>query len=231
MPQDWPSRRIQEAMNMPAQVCHLSEVAVPTQSEVADRFRDLYPELLSRACRIAARERDPEEVVQELLSFAWSNFSSTARKGRWLTASQLSWVGMKRVRGEGCSLGSKRSTTDALSPICLRKKRTRIYHLSAMADAAVPKGIRVRFHEVITQGCHGPAEAAAVRLDWCSLRSGLPLQQRRVLDGLAAGRGTNEIAEKLRVSASRVSQIKTDLGRAVAGFFASTLPTSLGGAR
>lgn len=44
-------------------------VAVPSRQEIEERFRDLYPELLSRACTIAARERDPEEVVQELLSF------------------------------------------------------------------------------------------------------------------------------------------------------------------
>jgi DNA-directed RNA polymerase specialized sigma subunit len=43
------------------------------------------------------------------------------------------------------------------------------------------------------------------------------------LDGLTAGRGTNEIAERLKLSASRISQIKTELAKAVVSFFGEAL--------
>jgi hypothetical protein len=216
---------------MPAQVCRLSEVAVPSQTDISARFRDLYPELLSRACRIADRERDPEETVQELLSFAWSNFSSAARRGKWLTPSQLSWVGMKRIRGEGCSLGSRRSKTDALAPGCRMRGRSKIVYLSTMNERRADDPCRRQFDEVIIQGQRDPGEQAITRLDWSALRHRLPGRLRRILDGLVAGESNGQIAKALGISAPRAFQLKQQLRTAISTFFGNALPTSLEGVR
>lgn len=199
-------------------------VAVPTQQEIADRFREIYPELLSRAVAIAAKERDSEEVVQEILSFSWWNYQSAARRGKSLTASQLAWVGMRRVRGEGCSLGSPRTKTDALSPGCRMRGRSRIVYLSSMDERRADDPCRRQFDQAIITGQRNPANEAAVKIDWTALRRQLPGRLRRLLDGIAVGRGTCEIARRLRVSPGRVCQLKDQLRVAVANFFGANLP-------
>jgi hypothetical protein len=184
----------------------------------------LYPELLSRACAIGARERDPEEVVQEILGFSWWNYAQAARKGRWLTAGQLAFIAMRRVRGEGSSLGSRRTKTDALSPACRMCGRSKILYLSNLGQGDHSRRLNALFDQAISQGQRNPANEAAVKIDWGALRSALPSRLQRVLDDLVAGRGTCEIAKRLRLSPGRICQLKVELGRSVAGFFGSSLP-------
>jgi hypothetical protein len=199
-------------------------VVVPSQQEIEERFRSLYPELLSRACAIAAHERDPEEAVAEIMGFSWWNYQQAALRGRWLSPGQLAWVAMQRVRGEACSLGSPRSSTDVMAPACQRRRRANVIPLSSLSERCAEDPCRKRFGEVIGQGQRNPADEAATRIDWKALRADLPGRLRCVLDGLVAGRGTSEIAKRMRLSPARISQLKQELGAAVVGFFSSTLP-------
>lgn len=121
-------------------------------------------------------------------------------------------------------MGSPRSRTDVLSPGCQRRRRANVISLSAFDEGLRPGRLQHRFDEVIIEGQRNPADEAAVRIDWQALRTALPGRLRRVLDGLAIGRGTSEIAKRLRLSPARVSQIKADLASAVAGFFGDALP-------
>jgi hypothetical protein len=176
---------------------------------------------MSRARAIAATTPDPEETVQELMAYAWWNHQQSARKGRWLSAGQLAWVGMKRIR-VGAVLGSSRTASDVMAPACQRQGRARIIHLSTMDGRGVDDPIRQQFDQVIGQGLRSiPAEVAA-RIDWASLRAVRPDRQRRVLDHLAIGRTPSEIAKRLRVSPSRVTQIKNQLAESVMSFFGQT---------
>jgi hypothetical protein len=209
---------------MVSQLCRSEDSVGLLQNQITERFLELHPELLSRACAIAARSNDPEEVVQEILAFSYWNFSQAARKGRWLTAGQLAYIARRRVRGEGCTLGSSRTKTDVLSTGCRRLKRSNVLYLSGFAGSAYPDRLQDRFDEVVSQGQRNPADQAITRIDWGTLRSALSDRLKQVLDGLVAGRGTCEIAKHLRVSPARVTQLKDELGQVVAEFFVSTMP-------
>ena len=62
-----------------------------------------------------------------------------------------------------------------------------------------------------------PFEEMRARIDWAYVGSRCTLTQRRVLEMLAEGFTTNEISERLHLSAGRISQIKrTELAAIVA---------------
>ena len=212
---------------MPTTAVRAVPVEVPSHQEIEARFHALLPELRSRALAIAAASRgDPDEVLAEVIGFAWYDHRQSALKGRWLTGSQLAWYGRLRVR-EGHSLGSRRSKSDILSLACQRKGRAKIVSLSTMDERRADDPCRQQFDRLIGENQPSiPAEVAA-RIDWSSLRHQLPGRLRRILDGLIAGEGTGQIARSLGVSAARVCQQKDQLRAAVAGFFGNALPVYL----
>jgi hypothetical protein len=198
--------------------------AIPSPAEIEARFLVLLPELRTRALEIAAASRtDPDEVLAEVMGFAWYDYRQSALKGRWLAAEQMAWYGRLRVR-EGHSLGSRRSKCDILSPSCQRKGRSKVVYLSNLIERRSDDPYRRQFDQIIGQGQRNPGDEAAVKIDWQTLRHRLPRRLRSVLDGIVTGRGTSEIARQLQVSPARVCQLKEQLAATVTGFFGGVLP-------
>ncbi len=71
------------------------------------------------------------------------------------------------------------------------------------------------WHEVLLEDKHaGPAEVAAMRLDFAAWLKSLPGRLRRIAEFLAMGETTTAAAGKFRVSAGRISQIRKELHQA-----------------
>jgi hypothetical protein len=59
----------------------------------------------------------------------------------------------------------------------------------------------------------GPAETAAVRLDFEAWLSRMPARRRRIAESLATGSCTRDVARQFNVSSGRISQIRNEFFR------------------
>jgi hypothetical protein len=76
------------------------------------------------------------------------------------------------------------------------------------------RSVEGQWQEILVEDNHaGPADIARVRIDFASFLRSLPLRLRRVAKFLSKGETTNAAAEKFRVSAGRISQIRKELQR------------------
>ena len=110
--------------------------------------------------------------------------------------------------------GSDRSS-DALSPVA------RVRHAFAVRPLRDPTPVIDQQHEndaelaeALSGDTRTPVPAqVAFRLDFPRWRSGFGRRARAVLDALAAGGRTNEVARELGLSPARVSQMRREFER------------------
>lgn len=204
----------------------------PGVAAVQRRFETLLPELASRAAAIAksvaCNAVDQEEAVAEVVAHAWLNFSSAAKRGKWLAAGQLAWVAWQAVRtGRPAAGGS--SITDVLDPRLQRLRRARVISMTPWLRSRPKLGaagtMRERAEETLVARAIAasvrtdPGVRARLRIDWAAFTRRQPLRFQRMLLDLCVGRGNAEIARRLGVTAGRATQLRADLGREVAVFF------------
>lgn len=68
------------------------------------------------------------------------------------------------------------------------------------------------WREILLEDKHaGPSEIVRIKLDFAAWLRSLPLRLRRIAKFLAAGETTSAAAEKFRLSAGRISQMRREL--------------------
>ena len=205
----------------------------PTDAEIQEKFLALLPEL---NCRVKAigknvNRHDYEEVAAEAMAMAWRNFRAKARRGTWLNATQLAWYSWAWVRSARRIAGG--SATDVHDEQCQRRGRAKIISISTLMQprrkmrgdvTPMPDRLQKDFERAI-EGRHkeSPLQRAATRIDWRALSKTLSPRLRTLLKRLSRGDRPGQIAVSFGVSPCRISQLISELQRAVVEFFGGEL--------
>jgi len=172
-------------------------------------FLSLMPTIACHA-RIAFRSRTGDErddLIQETIANAALAFLRLVELGRQSLAypSVLARYGIAQVL-DGRRVGGRLRIGDVLSPYCHRKKGVVVERLDKH-DA-----VERAWQEVLVEDRQaGPADIAAYRIDFGDWLRSLPRQKRRIAATLALGETTSATAEKFRLSAGRISQVRREL--------------------
>ncbi|MCY3019182.1 MAG: hypothetical protein NTW87_09170 [Planctomycetota bacterium] len=192
----------------------VSLLAVMSDAEIEAEFEKITGELASRIEACVARARDPDEARQELWAFCWRDFRQAAIHDRILPAGQLVWFGWRWLKA-GRSIAGHESVTEPHSPLCQRRGRARVIHLSALScskrQQVLPDSTIQNITEALTTSEKDqPDVRAAMRLDWAAFSRQLPVRLRKILRWLSIGATKTWIARRLNVTNGRVSQLLTD---------------------
>ena len=151
------------------------------------------------ACPDARADR-----VAETVALAWKSFAALSGRGRApgrfvttlsLRASQAVKAGRRLARSD--------SARDALSPVA------RARHGFAVGRLPHPRCDDPRLAEALADDTRTPVpDQAAFRLDYPRWRAGFRPRARAVLDALAGGERTGDVARRFGISPGRVSQLR-----------------------
>jgi hypothetical protein len=198
-----------------------------TQTDICTAFEKLMPELERRLHLNARLYPDHDEAFSEMLAGSWINFAQKAKRGVLLNACALAWIA--RIRFQAGRVICGFTTADALGEKTAQLGRSRVMLLGELTATKpqwklAPSEIRRITMALSTSERERPVNRAAIRLDWASLAERLDLRLRQVLEGLVIGDNRTALAKKLKVSASRITQLIRDLKREIVAFFGENLP-------
>jgi len=172
-----------------------------------DRFLQFLPTIREQAeyafRRVPFEAR--EELVQEVVAMAYRMFHRLAMKGKMKLAypTPLAQFSIRNVRA-GRRIGSPRNKHDVISRSVPARNGVAIKPL----DRFNPR--TGRWREVLVEDrTAGPAEIAAARIDWAAWLRSMSRRQRAIASLLARGETTGAVARKYRISAGRISQLRT----------------------
>ena len=172
-----------------------------------DRFLQFLPTIREQAeyafRRVPVEAR--EELVQEVVAMAYRMFHRLAIKGKMKLAypTPLAQFSIRNVRA-GRRIGSPRNKHDVTTRSVPAENGFAIKPL----DRFNPR--TGRWHEVLVEDrTAGPAEIAAARIDWAAWLRSMSRRQRAIASLLARGETTGAVARKYRISAGRISQLRT----------------------
>jgi hypothetical protein len=174
-----------------------------------DQFLVLLPAIRRHARRafrhlgVEARE----ESVTATLAHAWAAFVRLCAVGRAETIypTPLATYAVARVR-EGRSIGNPLNARDVTSIRCRRQYGVQIESLD---DGDY------EWREIVVEDRRaGPADIAAIRLDFTAWLDSLSSRDRRMAEILATGESTKQAAGRVGVSVGRVSQLRHKLHEA-----------------
>jgi hypothetical protein len=145
-----------------------------------------------------------EESVNAAVAHAWAGFVRLCELGRaeMVYPSPLATYAIARVR-EGRSVGNPLNARDITSTRCRRQYGVQIESLDDGDD---------EWREIVVEDRRaGPADIAAVRLDFTAWLNSLSHRDRRMAEILATGESTRLAAGRVGVSVGRVSQLRRKL--------------------
>src|SRR5262249_28639257 len=191
----------------------------PTVADPQTRFLAHLPRFRAHARSAFRHVRCPDtraDLTAETLALAWRHFAALALRGRRPEAfvTTLALRCSQAVRAGRRLAGSDRSS-DALSPVARVRHRFTVRPLGDPTAVTGPvPGDGEELAEALSGNTRTPVPAqVAFRLDFPRWRSGFGPRARAVLDALAAGGRTNEVARELGLSPARVSQMRREFER------------------
>jgi len=176
------------------------------------RFERILPRIRLMALR-AFGDHDYElrhELTAEVVARAYVAFLRLARQGKAHTryAVPLAMFSIRQVKS-GRRMGSKLNIKDVSSEHAGINKGITLARLDRYnRRKAVWKEI------VVEDKKSGPAEIAAMRIDFDAWLGTLDRREQRIAKTLAAGETTNATARKFGTSPSRISQMRSQLKHA-----------------
>ena len=199
------------------------EAVATTRTDANARFLELLPQI-RRTVRFGLRRAPPhvrEEALCECIATAYCAFTRLVERGKAerAYATVLATFALRRFRG-GRPVGGRRRSRDVLSDYAQRRHGIAIVSLSE-----TPR--ENQWEEFLLEDrTAGPAEIAAVRLDFRAWLERLPPTKRSLATRLAAGAGTAEAAHCLGVSCARISQLRGELAASWQQFQTERLATA-----
>ena len=172
--------------------------------------------LLPRICqyaRFAFRGLDPEskqEAIQSVVTGALNAYVRLVQLGKAdiAYATPLAMYAIRQYR-DGRRLGCRLNVRDISSLYAQKRKGIVLQRLDKFdTDEGVWKEILIADKTV------GPAELAATRIDFPAWLRTLKPRDRRIALKLATGETTGRVARMFKVSAGRISQLRTEFKRA-----------------
>ena len=176
-------------------------------NEIAPLIRGAVP----RVVRPVGCE-DAEELVQDALCTAAQMIEASERSGKKLFPSSIAFYAIQRAKvGRRSGYAGE---MDAMS------SAARLRCLVGVETMELPVGAEdaeeYTLHDALADPhAEDPAQVAARELDWSELLEDMNQRDVAILK-MAAGQVTNgELSRRWRITASRVSQIKRELGRQI----------------
>jgi len=171
------------------------------------QFLKMLPKIRRQAW-IAFRGRDVEsrhELTQEVIANAYCAFVRLVRRGKQAVAfpTPLAQFAIRQVLA-GRRVGSQLNKHDLLSPYARKIQGFTIERIDRHGE---PTGA---LHQLLVEDRQaGPAEIASARIDVAAWLGSLSKRQRQIAKTLALGASTSEVARQYRLSAGRVSQLRS----------------------
>lgn len=184
----------------------------PISTEHRQQFLKMLPKIRLHA-RVAFRHLDPEakqEAIQDVICNAWKAFVALVNRGKadLAYATPLAMYGVRQHRDHR-RVGAKLNIRDVLSSYCQNRKHLTVERLDRFDHKEDV------WLEVLLEDRHaGPFDIVRTKLDFAGWLRSLPVRLRRIAKFLANGGTTSDAAEKFRVSAGRISQIRRELKEA-----------------
>ena len=148
-----------------------------------------------------------EEVIQEMVALCWKWFVRLAERGRDATRfpSALATFAARAVRS-GRRVCGQEKAKDALSPLAQQRQGFAVGKLPACSTLNGSP-----LEEALRDNTRSPVdEQVAFRLDFPAWLLTLPRRDRRLVEGMALGHRTLDLARKFRLSPGRVSQLRRE---------------------
>lgn len=165
---------------------------------------------IARHARIAFRNRrgdDRDDMIQEVIANAAVAFMRLVELGKADLAypTVLARYGVAQAL-EGRRVGNRLRIGDVLSAYCQKKKGVVVERLDKFDD---DDGA---WQEIVVEDRTAtPADIARVHIDFDAWLASLSRRNRRIAETLAVGNRTGDVARKFKLSAGRVSQLRTEL--------------------
>jgi hypothetical protein len=147
-----------------------------------------------------------EEMISEVVANVYQAFARLVERGKEPRAFDgLIWYGIRQVRC-GRRVGGAANVQDLTSPRARFRSGVRIHSLEAC------DGNGESWQEALVEHRQaGPAETAAVRIDFAQWLRSLDERQQMIADALGRGEEPSQIAQLLGLSRGRVSQLRHGL--------------------
>ncbi len=149
------------------------------------------------------------EAIQGVLCYACCVIARLAELGKLdlCYASVLARYGVAQVK-EGRQLGGQMNCQDVASPSCRWRHGVEVERLDQFDRRTQT------WREVLVEDrSAGPADVAAMRIDFGRWLGMLSARDRQIAEALGAGHSTVDVAERFGVSASRVSQLRREFAQ------------------
>ena len=163
-----------------------------------------------------------EDCVCEAVALCWVWFVRLVRKGRnpdtFMTA--LATYGAKAVHGGRRACGQERAR-DVLSRRCQRRHGFTVAAFQDAADAADPMGGALA--DALSDNTRTPVpDQVQFRCDFAAWKHRLPDMKGRLVDLLALGHRTKDLAAAFGLSEGRISQLRKEFNADYAAFCEGT---------
>jgi len=172
-------------------------------------FEEMIP-VIERHARVSFLHLNPEareEAIQEVICNACQAYARLVEIGKTelAYASVLASFGVSQTR-EGRKVGNSLNVRDISSDYCRQRKNLileRLDHYDSEENA---------WNEILVEDKHaGPAQTAAVRIDFAAWLKTLKPRTRKIARFLSLGHKTKDTAKKFGMSEGRVSQLRLEL--------------------
>jgi hypothetical protein len=188
----------------------LSRTTDPAPEDLHARFLLILPRIELHGRVYFRHLRCPhrkEDAVQEMVALCWKWFVRLDERGRDATRfpSALATFAAKAVRGGRRLTGMERAK-DALSPLAQQRQGFAVVKLP---DRGTLNGTPLE--EALRDNTRSPVdEQVCFRLDFPVWLLTLARRDRRLVEGMALGHRTLDLARKFRLSPGRVSQLRRE---------------------
>ncbi len=180
---------------------HTAFLAMVPATEAHAKFALQY--LCAGVCRRRRSRRSPATAC-----VAFGKWLVELNKAELAYPSALARFAVAQTK-DGRKVGGRLNVRDVSSPYCQRKKGVTVDRLDSFDSR------NEAWLEVLLEDRHaGPAEVAAMRVDFSAWLKCLPRRLRKIATFLANGETTTAAAKRFRVSPGRISQIRMQLLRA-----------------
>ena len=172
-------------------------------------FMAMLPQIESHA-QLAFRNFGAEargEAVQEVVCNACAAFARLVELNKTAVAYPTAFArfGVAQTK-DGRKVGGRLNIRNVSSPYCQRKKGITVDRLDRFDKQ------EEAWLEVLLEDRHaGPAEVAAMRMDFAAWLQLLPRRLRRIATFLAGGETTTAAAQRFHLSLGRISQLRKEL--------------------
>ena len=192
-------------------ICRTSAKPRSAVTQWQAAFLALLPTVESVARLYFRHVRSPDaklDRLAEATAVAWSWYLRLVQRGRDpalfpVTFSQLA----ARSVASGRRLCGQERARDALSPVCQRRR--------GFVVAPLPDGTAMVgnvFDDALADNTRTPVpDQVQFRLDFPRWRKSLGRGRRALVDAMAAGHRTTDLAEMINLSLGRVSQVRREL--------------------